>query len=150
MLAHADRKDNPCGLCGKTFTTAPELKAHLRVHEEDDVKYTHCCELCGKRYALSLCKHSCSTNHFFSQLNFWLIISLFPSLDLLNVPTWMLTCGFIPDINHIHATTAAKLFHRKGTWKSIDGFTRVKNHLCANSVVSVLITIQFKPHSNVK
>ena len=50
MLAHADRKDNPCGLCGKTFTTAPELKAHLRVHEEDDVKYTHCCELCGKRY----------------------------------------------------------------------------------------------------
>ena len=62
----------------------------------------------------------------------------------------MLTCGFIPDINHIHATTAAKLFHRKGTWKSIDGFTRVKNHLCANSVVSVLITIQFKPHSNVK
>ena len=87
---------------------------------------------------------------FFSQLNFWLIISLRPSLDLLNVPTWMLTCGFIPDINPIHATTAAKLFHRKGTWKSIDGFTRVKNHLCANSVVSVLITIQFKPHSNVK
>ena len=85
-----------------------------------------------------------------SQLNFWLIISLRPSLDLLNVPTWMLTCGFIPDINHIHATTAAKLFHRKGTWKSIDGFTRVKNHLCANSVVSVLITIQFKPRSNVK
>ena len=63
MLAHADRKDNPCGLCGNTFKTAPELKAHLRVHEEDDVKYTHCCELCGKRYAYSLCDHSRSTNY---------------------------------------------------------------------------------------
>ena len=62
MLAHADRKDNPCGLCGNTFKTAPELKAHLRVHEEDDVKYTHCCELCGKRYAHSLCDLSRSTN----------------------------------------------------------------------------------------
>ncbi len=49
MLAHADRKDNPCGLCGNTFKTSAELKTHLRVHEEDDVKYTHCCELCGKR-----------------------------------------------------------------------------------------------------
>ena len=60
MLAHADRKDNPCGLCGNTFKTAPELKAHLRVHEEDDVKYTHCCELCGKRYVISFCEQSCS------------------------------------------------------------------------------------------
>ena len=50
MLAHADRKDNPCGFCGKTYKTSEELKTHLRVHEEDDIKYTHCCELCGKRY----------------------------------------------------------------------------------------------------
>ena len=64
MLAHADRKDNPCGLCGNTFKTAPELKAHLRVHEEDDVKYTHCCELCGKRYVISFCEQSCSTWHY--------------------------------------------------------------------------------------
>ena len=76
-----------------------------------------------------------------SQFNFYLIISLYTYLDLLNVPTWMPTCGFILDINHIHAITVAKLFRRKVTWKSIEGFTRVKNHLCANYVVSALIGI---------
>ena len=51
MVAHADLKDNPCGLCGKTFPSAPEeLKAHLKLHDEEDVKYSHCCELCGKRF----------------------------------------------------------------------------------------------------
>ena len=52
MQVHVDLKENPCGLCGKTFPNAPEeLKAHLKVHDEEDVKYAHSCELCGKRYA---------------------------------------------------------------------------------------------------
>jgi uncharacterized Zn-finger protein len=50
VLVHADAKDFRCPICEKEFKTSGDLADHVRHHESDDVRYTHCCELCGKRW----------------------------------------------------------------------------------------------------
>ena len=50
MLVHADAKEFKCPICEKEFKASGDLKVHLRNHETEDPKYTHCCELCGKRF----------------------------------------------------------------------------------------------------
>jgi KRAB domain-containing zinc finger protein len=49
MLVHSDKKDFECIVCKKTFKTAGDLRVHTKIHGPDEMRYTHCCELCGKR-----------------------------------------------------------------------------------------------------
>ena len=49
MTTHEDRKDFKCGVCGIENKDLEDLRLHLKTHEPEDAKYSHCCELCGKR-----------------------------------------------------------------------------------------------------
>ena len=50
MSTHEGHKDFKCGVCGIDNKSNEDLKIHLKTHDPDDMKYSHCCELCGKRY----------------------------------------------------------------------------------------------------
>ena len=50
MSSHGGHKDFKCGVCGIVNKSSEDLKIHLKTHDPDDIKYSHCCELCGKRY----------------------------------------------------------------------------------------------------
>lgn len=53
IQTHADQKDFRCSTCSKTFKSPEGLKSHYKTHMPDDEKYTHCCDLCGRRLVVN-------------------------------------------------------------------------------------------------